>query len=150
MDCKRAPMYSNTMHAARRSFSVLIASLVAIFGVATAAPVHAHALNQSQPHLLHLVAGSVDVDHGVSAYDHGHTHVDAFDHQDGGESAPLSDDEQGEPVLHAHGCAHVATVDDRLQVSYAGPVAAAVWFEVNSALASVTPSPPRKPPRAVL
>jgi hypothetical protein len=138
------------MRAARMSFSVLMASLVAWFGVASAAPLHAHAIDASQSLFLHLIADDAHDDHGVDAHGHDHVEADAVhDHNQSDGTAP-SGDEPGEPVLHAHGCYHVATVNEELHVSCAGPTTAAIWFEIRTALNSVDSSPPRKPPRAVL
>jgi len=137
------------MRAARRSFSVLMASLVAWFGVASAAPLHAHALDASQSMFLHLIADDAHDVHGVEAHAYDHAEADvAHEHTRSDGSAP-SGDEPSEPVLHVHGCYHVATVNEELRVSCAGPTTAAIWFGIRTALNSVSSSPPRKPPRTV-
>lgn len=139
------------MRVARLSFSVLVASLVAWFGVASAAPLHAHAIDASQSMFLHMLADDAHEAHGLHAHGHDHGEADAV-HDDGPtDGNQPSDGETGEPVLHAHGCTHVATtVNEDLKVSHAGPVTTAVWFETGAALSSVGFSPPRKPPRTLL
>ncbi|MDP3736320.1 MAG: hypothetical protein Q8R02_02955 [Hyphomonadaceae bacterium] len=138
------------MRVARRSFSVLMASLVAWFGVAAAAPLHAHAMDASQSLLLHMIAEDAHDIHGVDAHGHDHAEADAAHDDSASGGGTPSGGEPGEPVLHAHGCSHAATVNEELHVSSVGPTTAAIWFEIGSALNSVSSSPPRKPPRTIL
>jgi hypothetical protein len=133
------------------SLSVLIASLVAWFGVVSAAPLHAHDLDASQSLFLHMVADDAHEAHGVDAHGHDHAEADAIHDGNQPDGNQPSDGETGEPVLHAHGCTHVATtVNGDLRVSHAGPMTSALWFEVGYPLSSVGFSPPRKPPRPLL
>jgi len=137
------------MRAYRMAFSMLMASLVAWFGVAAAAPLHAHAMDAEQGLFLHLVADDAHEAHGVDA--HGHDHVAAASHDDVGPGGGTpSGTPSGEPVLHVHGCFHAATMTQVTQILPASFVSAAIWIEWNAGFASISASPPRKPPRTVL
>lgn len=129
--------------------SMLMASLVAWFGVAAAAPLHAHAMDAEQGLFLHLLADDAHEAHGVDA--HGHDHVAAASHDDvaSSDGAP-SGTPSDEPVLHAHGCLHAATMTQATQILPAGFVSATIWIQRNAGFASISASPPRKPPRAFL
>jgi len=127
------------MALARKLLAICLASLVVWFGVAAAAPVHAHPVDASQPLFLQLIADDAHDDH-VS-----HDHKPAAD--TGSPDNNLPDPEQ---ALHAHGCTHVATMSEPLNVSQAAIAAPTVWFETSALFHSLGQTPPRKPPRLIL
>lgn len=131
------------------AFSILMASLVAWFGVAAAAPLHAHAVDTEQMLFLHLVADDAHEAHGVDA--HGHDHIAAASHDEVAPSDGVpSDTPSGEPVLHAHGCLHAVTMTQTAQIMPASFESAAVWVQWHAGFVSISALPPRKPPRAFL
>lgn len=149
IDYKGGRCYLISMRTLRMASSILMASLVAWFGVAAAAPLHAHAVDTEQMLFLHLVADDAHEAQGVDA--HGHDRIAAASHDDVAPSDDTpSDTPSGEPVLHAHGCFHAATMTQATQILPAGFVSAAIWIQWNAGLASISASPPRKPPRTFL
>jgi hypothetical protein len=135
------------MPLARRIFAIWLASLVAWFGVAAAAPMHAHPMDKSQSLFLHLMA---DDAHGVHG---GHSAVDPHSSHDEvpvDDTAPSSGGPEHEPILHSHGCSHAATLSELVWEPHVSLVATAAWREADETLWSLLLSPPRKPPRAFL
>lgn len=127
------------MTLARKLLAICLASLVVWFGVAAAAPMHAHRIDAAQSLFLHLIADDAHDDHA------GHDLQPTAD--TGNPDNNLPDPEQ---TLHAHGCTHVATMCEPLNVSQAAVAAPAVWFETSALFRSLGQAPPRKPPRLIL
>lgn len=127
------------MMLARKLLALCLASLVVWFGVAAAAPVHAHPVDVSQSLFLKMIADDTHADHA------GHASKPAAD--PGSPDNNLPDPEQ---ALHAHGCTHVATMSEPVNVSLTAAAAPAVWFETSALFRSLGQAPPRKPPRLFL
>lgn len=135
------------MPLARRILAIWLASLVAWFGVAAAAPLHAHSMDESQSLFLHLMADDAHSEHGS------HALIDAhFPHEPApsNDSVPSGGAPDHEPILHSHGCSHAATVSEHVWAPNVGIVAIASWSETDTSLRSLLMSPPRKPPRTFL
>ena len=138
------------MRVARRSLALLMASLFAWFGVASAAPLHFHAMDASQSLIAHVSAIDAHDAHGINGHTHDHESPSAK--VDGGdaEGDPSDNQQPGEPVAHVHGCFHAATVAEPVAIAWTGMTSLAVWSDYTTALHSISASPPRKPPRNTL
>jgi hypothetical protein len=134
------------MPLARRILAIWLASLVAWFGVAAAAPLHSHPMDESQPLFQHLAADDAHSAHG------GHAVIDTHplhEHAPSDDGVPSGGSDH-EPILHSHGCSHAATVSELVWTPVVSLVATAAWREADETLRSLLLSPPRKPPRASL
>lgn len=135
------------MRVVRRAVAVILASLIAWFGVAAAAPLHAHPMDGTQSLFLHLVADDAHSEHGSHAVTDAHLSHERSTPDD---SAPSGGAPAQEPILHSHGCTHAATVSELVWKPNVGLVAIAAWFESDTSLRSFGAPPPRKPPRTFL
>jgi hypothetical protein len=133
--------------AARRTLAIWLASLVAWFGVAAAAPLHSHSIDEAQSLFLHVMADDAHSAHGGHAVIAEHLPHEHGPSEDG---APSGETPDHGPILHSHGCSHAATVSELVWTPAAGLIATAAWREANETLRSRLISPPRKPPRTSL
>jgi hypothetical protein len=133
--------------AARRILAIWLASLVAWFGVAAAAPLHVHSIDEAQSLFLHVMADDAHSAHGGHAVTAEHLLHELGPSEDG---APSGEAPDHGPILHSHGCSHAATVSELVWTPVAGPVTPAAWREASETLRSLLLSPPRKPPRTSL
>jgi hypothetical protein len=132
------------MRMARKAAAVVLSSLVAWFGVAAAAPLHAHPVDGSQSLFLHMLADDAHSEHG------GHAVINAsFDHdrEPADDGAPSGGAPSREPILHSHSCSHAVTLSESVRIPDAILVAMAAWLQSDTSVCSFGAPPPRKPPR---
>lgn len=149
---QRCPLkYCPSMRLLRKIIAIVLVSLVAGSGAATAGSAHFHEMDAAASQHEHLVMFT-----GHEAEGHDHYQEDATAdisnaHDQGdAERAPGSKNPDTDPVFHVHGCSHVAIVVQAEFVGRSEPAALTTWHVMSTSVRSLGHSPPRKPPRHFL